>query len=47
MPIVHLIASRLVDRSDLIGCLAEMGEGGAATSETIPSPKMPPTRDFR
>ncbi len=47
VPIVHLIASRLADRSDLLGRLAELGEIGTARPEAVPVPRMPATRDFR
>ncbi|NMJ42807.1 error-prone DNA polymerase [Roseomonas sp. JC162] len=35
VPIVHLIASRLIDRSDLLGQLAAMGEDRGASAERM------------
>lgn len=46
VPIIHLIASRLIDWSDLLGQLAAMGEGGAEGTEPVSELRMPATRDF-
>lgn len=47
VPIIHLIASRLTDRSDLLGSLMRMGEDEGGGAEPVPDVRMPPTRDFR
>ncbi len=47
VPIVHLIASRLVDRSDLLLRMMAMGEDGAQGDEAISDVRMPATWDFR
>jgi error-prone DNA polymerase len=51
VPIVHLIAARLIDRSDLLDTLPAIG-GDTVALEVERRPgkmplKMPPTRDFR
>ncbi|WP_369412619.1 error-prone DNA polymerase [Neoroseomonas alba] len=48
VPIVHLIAGRLIDRSDLLDTLSSMGIGDeVAPSDKSRPIRMPPTRDFR
>ena len=47
VPIIHLIAARLVDRSDPLGQLGAMGEGGTPGPEEASEVKMPAARDFR
>jgi hypothetical protein len=43
VPIIHLIAARLIDRSDLLGQLARLGKGAEPVSDL----RMMATRDFR
>lgn len=51
VPIVHLIAARLIDRSELLESLPALGsndaEGEIAHQAATPTVKLPPTRDFR
>ncbi|MBR0658368.1 error-prone DNA polymerase [Neoroseomonas oryzicola] len=47
VPIIHLIASRLIDRSDLLRQLMAMGNDDTADLEAVSHMKIPATRDFR
>ena len=47
VPIIYLIASRLIDRSDLLRRLMKMGEDATEGAEPVLYVRMPSTRDFR
>lgn len=51
VPIIHLIAAQLIDRSDLLGALPTIdgvaAPAAATQADWLPPVKMPPRRDFR